>query len=163
MIKVKVIIPIIIIIIITGALIIFTPNEETPANNIEETPANNIEEVWVKSGSFEIDKSEYKMGDKIFLSTTNLLPEDKGLVQFLRPINNTHNESYIRIPFDGMDKTQFNYYFEPRLNQLKGICSIDDIAGNWIVKFLGTQYEDINFKISKQTNDWDTRLFEPVC
>jgi len=163
MIKVKVIIPIIIIIIITGALIIFTPNEETPANNIEETPANNIEEVWVKSGSFEIDKSEYKMGDKIFLSTTNLLPEDKGLVQFLRPINNTHNESYIRIPFDGMDKTQFNYYFEPRLSQLKGICSIDDIAGNWIVKFLGTQYEDINFKISKQTNDWDTRLFEPVC
>ena len=155
--KIKVIIPVItiIIIIIAGILITFNPNEELPENEIQEE--------WISSGSFEMDKSEYNMGDKIFLSTSNLLPEDKGIVQFLRPINDTHNESYIRIPFNGEDKTQFNYYFEPRFNAHKGICSIDDIAGNWIVKFLGTPYEDINFKINKQTNDWDDRLFEPIC
>ena len=157
MINIKVIIPVItiIIIIIAGILITFNPNEELPENEIQEE--------WIRSGSFEIDKSEYKMGDKIFLSTTNLLPEDKGIVQFLRPLNDTHNESYIRIPFDGKEKTQFNYYFEPRFNQYKEICSIDDIAGDWIVKFLGTQYEDINFKIINQTNSWDDRLFEPIC
>ena len=48
--KFKVIIPIIIIIIISGALIIFTPNEETSKNEIEEK--------WVKSGPFEIDKNQ---------------------------------------------------------------------------------------------------------
>ena len=153
MIKAKVIIPIIIIIIIATALIIFIPNEET----------NENEKKWVKSGPFEIDKNQYHMGEKIFLSTTNVLPEDKGIVQFLRPINSTHHESYITIPFDGMDKSKFNYYFEPRYNQYKGICSINDIAGNWIVKFVGTEYEDINFKILAQNSSWDDRTFEPIC
>ena len=155
MIKLKVIISIIIIIIIAGVLIIFTSNEETSKIKIEDK--------WIKSGSFEIDKSQYNMGEKIFLSTTNLLPEDKGTVQFLRPINDTHHKSYIKIPFDGMEKTQFNYYFEPRFNQFKGLCSIDDIAGNWIVKFIGTQYEDINFEILAQSSSWDKRTFEPIC
>ena len=155
MINVKIIIPIIIIIIIVTLLIILIPNEETSKNKIEEK--------WVKSGSFEIDKVQYNMGEKIFLSTTNLLPEDKGIVQFLRPINDTHHKSYIKIPFDGMDKTQFNYYFEPRFQQYRGICSIEDIAGNWIVKFSGTQYENINFEILAQPSSWDERTFEPIC
>jgi len=155
MIKVKVIIPIIIIIIITGALIIFTPNEETTTNKIEEK--------WQRSGSFEVDKSQYNMGEKIFLSTSNLLPEDKGTVQFLRPLNDTHHKLYIKIPFDGMQRTQFNYYFEPRYNEYRGICSMDDVAGNWIVKFSGTQYKDINFEILAQSSSWDDRTFEPIC
>jgi len=155
MIKVKVIIPIIIIIIIAGALIIFTPNEETTTNKIEEK--------WQRSGSFEVDKSQYNMGEKIFLSTSNLLPEDKGTVQFLRPLNDTHHKLYIKIPFDGMQKTQFNYYFEPRYNEYRGICSMDDVAGNWIVKFSGTQYKDINFEILAQSSSWDDRTFEPIC
>jgi hypothetical protein len=155
MIKLKVIIPIIIIIIIAGALITFTPNEEISKNEIEEK--------WLKSGSFEIDKSEYNMGEKIFLSTTNLLPEDKGIVKFLRPLNDTHHKLYMKIPFDGMGKTQWNYYFEPRYSEYKGICSMDDIAGNWIVKFSGTQYEDIHFKILNQSSSWDERTFEPIC
>ena len=156
MIKVKVIIPIIIIIIIIAtALIIFIPNGETTKNDIEEK--------WVKSGPFEIDKNQYYMGEKIFLSTTNVLPEDKGIVQFLRPINDTHHKSYIKVPFDGMDKAKFNYYFEPRYNQNQGICSMDDLAGNWIVRFIGTQYEDINFELLAQPSSWDERTFEPIC
>jgi hypothetical protein len=155
MIKVKVIIPIIIIMIIAGALIIFTTNEETTTNKIEEK--------WLRSGSFEIDKSQYNMGEKVFLSTTNLVPKDKGEVEFLRPLNDTHHELYIKIPFDGMEKANFNYYFEPRYNEYRGICSMDDIAGNWIVKFSGTQYKDINFEILAQPSSWDDRTFEPIC
>jgi hypothetical protein len=151
--KFKVIIPIIIIIIIAGALIVFTANEETP----------EITEKWIRSGSFEIDSTQYNIGEKIFLTTTNLLPEDKGTVQFLRPLNDTHHKLYIKVPFDGMDKAQFNYYFEPRFQQYKGICSIEDIAGDWIVRFSGTQYEDINFEILAQPSSWDNRTFEPVC
>ena len=155
MINVKVVISIIIIAIIAGALIIFTSNEETSKNEIEEK--------WVKSGPFEIDKKQYNMGEKIFLSTNGLTPEDKGEVIFLRPINSTHHKSYITIPFDGMKKEQFNYYFEPRFQEFKGLCSMDDIAGNWIVKFSGTQYENINFEIIAQASSWDNRTFEPIC
>ena len=155
MINFKVIIPIIIIIMIAGALILFSPNDETSKNKIEKK--------WIKSGPFEIDKDQYNIGEKIFLSTKDILSEDNGSVQFLRPINDTHHKSYIKVPFDGREKTQFNYYFEPQLNQFSGICSMDDIAGNWIVKFVGTEYGDINFKILNQTSSWDDRTFEPIC
>jgi len=153
--NVKVIIPIIIIIIIATLLIIFTTNEETTKNKIEEK--------WVRSGPFEINKDQYNIGEKIFLTTRNLLPEDNGEIEFLRPINDTHHKTYIKIPFDGMQKEQFNYYFEPRFNEYRALCSIEDITGNWIVEFSGTQYEDINFKILPQPSSWDERTFEPVC
>ena len=117
---------------------------------------------WSSSGTFSIDKQEYHLGEKIFI-TANLLPEDNGTVQFLRPISDTRHEVYIQIPFDGMVKSKFNYYFEPKYDESKGICSIDDIAGNWIVKFSGTPYEDINFEILAQTSSWDERTFEPIC
>ena len=155
MIKVKVIISIIIIIIIAVALIVFTSNEETSKNEINE--------IWVKSGPFEIDKRQYNVGEKIFLTTRDLSPEDKGMVKFLRPLNDTHHTTHIKMPFDGKDKEQFNYYFEPRFQPYRGICSIEDIAGNWIVKFPGSQYEDINFEILAQASSWDERTFEPIC
>ena len=155
MINVKVIIPIIIIIIIAGALIMFTQNDETSENKIEEE--------WVKSGPFSIDKSEYNLGEKIFIVVNGLNQEDKGKVIFFRPLNNTAWSNYITMDFDGTNKAQFNLYFEPRLSELKNICSTNELAGEWIVKFIGTEYPDINFKIMNQTSSWDTRTFEPVC
>ena len=155
MVNVKVIIPLIIIIIIAAALIIFTSNEETTKNGMEEK--------WIGSGPFAIDKAQYNVGEKIFLNTNGLKLDDKGEIEFLRPINDTHHKIYSKIPFDGMNKQQFNYYFEPRLQMYIGICSMDDIAGNWIVKFSGTQYEDINFEILNQISSWDDRTHEPVC
>ena len=155
MVNVKIIIPIIIIIIIATALIIFTSNEETTKNEIEEK--------WIGSGPFAIDSAQYNVGEKIFLDTDGLKFDENGMVEFLRPINDTHHKAYIKIPFDGMDKQQFNYYFEPRLFDYTGICSMDDIAGNWIVRFSGTQYEDINFEILNQVSSWDDRLMEPIC
>ena len=155
MINLKVVIPIIIIIIIAGILIAFTTNEEIFKNGIEEK--------WIKSGPFEIDKNQYHIGEKIFLNVKDLSPEENGIVNFLRPINDTHHKSHIKIPFNGKDKEQFNYYFEPKLFAWKGICSIDDVAGNWIVEFSGTQHEDINFEILAQPSSWDERKFEPVC
>ena len=155
MVNVKVIIPIIIIIIIAAVLITFTPNEETTKNGMEEK--------WIGSGPFAIDKAQYNVGEKIFLDTDGLKFDDKGSIEFLRPINDTHHKVYSKIPFDGMNKQQFNYYFEPRLHLYNGLCSMDDIAGNWIVRFSGTQYEDINFEILNQVSSWDDRTFEPIC
>jgi len=155
MINVKVIIPIIIIIIIAGALIIFTQNEEISENKIEEE--------WIKSGPFSIDKNEYNIGDKIFIVVNNLKEEDKGKVVFFRSLNSTAWTNYITMDFDGTNKQEFNLYFEPRLSELKNICSTNDLVGAWVVKFIGTEYADINFKIMNKTSSWDTRTFDPVC
>ena len=156
MINVKVIIPIIIIIIIAGALIIFTPNEKT-AMEIE------IEEEWINSGPFSIDKNEYNIGEKIFIVVNGLQEEDKGKIIFFRPLNNTSWNDYITMDFNGMDRAKFNLYFEPRLSKLSGICSTNELTGQWVAKFIGTEYSDINFKIMNQTSSWDTRTFDPVC
>ena len=129
----------------------------------DETSENKIEEEWVKSGPFSIDKTEYNLGEKIFIVVNGLNQEDKGKVIFFRPLNNTAWSNYITIDFDGTNKTQFNLYFEPRLNELKDICSTNELAGEWVVKFIGTEYPDINFKIMNQTSSWDTRTFDPVC
>jgi hypothetical protein len=155
MIKAKIIIPIVIIIIIAGALITFTPDEEASKNKIEEE--------WVKSGPFSIDKSEYNLGEKIFIVVNGLKQEDKGKVIFFRPLNNTAWSNYITMDFDGKNKARFNLYFEPKLSELKNICSGNELEGEWVVKFIGTEYPDINFKILNQTSSWDKRTFDPVC
>ena len=155
MIKAKIIIPIVIIIIIAGALITFTPDEEASKNKIEEE--------WVKSGPFSIDKTEYNLGEKIFIAVNGLKQEDKGKVIFFRPLNNTAWSNYITMDFDGKNKAGFNLYFEPKLSELKNICSANELEGEWVVKFIGTEYPDINFKITNQTSSWDKRTFDPVC
>ena len=155
MIKVKVIIPIIIIIIIFGAIITFTPNEETMQVEIEEE--------WIKSGPFSIDKNQYNLGEKIFIVVNGLKEEEKGKVVFFRPLNNTSWSNYITMDFDGKDKTNFNLYFEPRLSEFKKICSTNELVGTWVVKIIGTEYSDITFEIMNQTSSWDERTFEPVC
>ena len=140
----------VIILIIIGGLLIFYQDEDK-------------EEVWVTSGPFEIDKSEYNVGEKIFLTVSDLKPEDKGEVHFLRPYNGTHHVTHTFMPFDGMNKAQFNYYLEPRINEYRKICSMNDLAGDWIVEFRELDYEDIDFKILNKTSSWDDREFEPVC
>ena len=155
MIKAKIIIPIIIVIIIAGALITFTPNEEESKNKIEEE--------WIKSGPFSIDRTEYNLGEKIFIVVDGLKQEDKGKVIFFRPLNSTAWSNYITMDFDGTNKAEFNLYFEPQLSEIKKICSINQLLGQWVVKFSGTEYPDINFKIMNQTSSWDTRTFDPVC
>ena len=155
MIKAKIIIPIVIVIIIAGALITFTPNEEESKNKIEEE--------WIKSGPFSIDKTEYNLGEKIFIVVDGLKQEDKGKVIFFRPLNNTSWSNYVTMDFDGRNKVEFNLYFEPQLSQIKNICSANDLAGTWIVKFIGTEYSDITFEMMNQTSSWDKRTFDPVC
>jgi hypothetical protein len=155
MVNIKIIIPIIIVIIIAG-VILFNSEQEIIETEIKEEP-------WHASGPFSIDKIEYNLGEKIFIIVNDLKTEDKGEVVFFRPLNNTHWSTYIEMGFDGSNKTQFNLYFEPKLGKLNKICSTNDLVGTWIVKFIGTEYSDINFEILNQTSSWDVRTFDPVC
>ena len=162
----KIVIPIIIVIVIVGVIII-NPEQE----RIEE----KIETQWRESGPFSIEKYEYYLGEKIFLTVQDIPKDVSGEVIFYRPViipnvgsdgisrDMNAGKKYMGIEFDGANKQNFNRYFEPRLSEFKGICSRDDLVGNWKVVFEGTQYADIDFKIINQTASWDERIFDPVC
>ena len=156
--KLKIIIPVfIIIIIISIGIIITNSNEEINEEIIE------VQEVeWIYSGPFGMEKTEYNIGEKVFLDVVDIPKKDKGTAVVMRPLNSTHDIEYLRIDFDGSMKNNFNRYFEPRLNELKGICSTNDLVGDWKIRFVGVEYEELKFRIINQTSSWDTREFKPL-
>ena len=60
---------------------------------------------WPTSGPFQIDRSKYLIGEKIFMRINDIDVNDKGQIVLLRPLNDTHYSVYQTIPFDGMNKT----------------------------------------------------------
>ncbi len=144
--------------------------EETPQvgeklEEIEKIADENQYDVlpreWQTSGPFQVDRSEYALGEKIFLRIGGLSFQEKGQVAVMRPLNGTHYSVYLTIPFDGADKDAFNYYLEPQLTKTRGMCSVDDVLGKWALVFRGTNYPNLNFEMINKTlpgTDWD-----PVC
>ena len=173
MINLKIIIAIIvgigIIGIIIGGLIEFNSEKE-----MEGIP-------WrAASGPFQIEKYEYYLGEKIFFNAIDIPIDQKGEIVFFRPELDRSNKKikeiegipeeliskkikYIGIEFNGENKQSFNKFFEPRFSEWNGVCSTKDIVGEWIIVFLGTQYENINFTILNETMPGDTRTFEQIC
>ena len=131
------------------------------------------------SGPFQIEKYEYYLGEKIFFNAVNIPADEKGEIVFFRPELDRSNKKikeiegipeeliskkvkYIGIKFNGENKQNFNKFFEPRFSEWNGVCTTKDLVGEWIIVFLGTQYENINFTILNQTMPGDTRDFEPL-
>ena len=173
MVSVKSIIGIIVGIAIVGVLI---------GGTIEFNSEKEREGVpWREgSGPFQIEKYEYYLGEKIFFNAVNIPANEKGEIVFFRPELDRSNKKikeiegipaeliskkikYIGIEFNGENKQSFNKFFEPRFTEWNGVCSTEDIVGEWIIVFLGTQYENINFTILNEKMPGDTRLFEPIC
>ena len=133
------------------------------ASTRETNYDNTREREWITSGPFQIDRSEYALGENIFIRINELEPTEKGQIAFLRPTNDTHYSVYLTMTFDG-DKPSFNQYFTPDLSKVKGVCSIADIAGEWTVVFRGTDYENIKFTVSdKMMVPGQEERYEPVC
>jgi hypothetical protein len=131
------------------------------------------------SGPFQIEKYEYYLGEKIFINAVNVPANVSGEIIFFRPAPDEVNKipkgyegipeeliskkvKYMGIKFDGENKSNFNKYFEPRLNEWKKICSTSDLVGEWIMTFSGTQYEPIYFTILNYTMPGETRTFESL-
>ena len=131
------------------------------------------------SGPFQIEKYEYYLGEKIFMNAVDIPADASGEIIFFRPaadgVNKVPKEyegipgelisakiKYMAIKFDGENKQSFNKYFEPRFNEWKGICLTDDLAGEWIMTFSGTQHKPIHFTVLNYTMPGDTRNFEPL-
>lgn len=145
-----------------------TPEVQEKLDEIEKIVDENeyspAPREWITSGPFQIDRSKYVLGEKIFLVIGGLDYQEKGQVAFLRPLNDTHYSVYQTIPFDGAKKNVFNYYISPQLSKTRGICSADDIIGNWTVVFRGTDYPNLKFEITDQILPGDEDSYtKPVC
>ena len=149
------------------------PNEEnTPEiqDKLDEIENINLENEytpkpreWLTSGPFQIDRSEYILGEKIFVRVDGLSSEEKGQIAFLRPLNDTHRSVYLTISFDGTERNSFNQYFQPQLSKNNGFCTVDDFVGEWRVVFRGTEYANLTFKITEDILPGDESSYEPVC
>jgi len=138
---------------------------EEKLDEIEKIADENTYEVlpreWQTSGPFQVDRSQYALGEKIFIRIGGLDFQEKGQIAVMRPLNDTHYSVYLTIPFDGANKDAFNYYLDPQLSKTRGLCSVDDVMGKWALVFRGTNYSNLNFEITDRIlpgTDW-----EPVC
>ena len=117
-----IIISIIIGIVIIGSVILVNSNQVIE-EEVTETSEETVEEIWererVTSGPFSIDKSQYNLGDKIFISVSDISENQKGQMVFFRQVDSTMWKEYLTIDYDGQQKNQFNLYFEPQLSQIK--------------------------------------------
>ena len=184
--KISIIIGGIIAAIIIGVLVVqfSSINEDSPIkdNNLPEIvdvdndgvpdevdPFIATPRVWEKqtSGPFQIDREQYLLGELVLLRIgveNELKSNDKGQIVFLQPSNGTHQTVYITIPFDGSEKISFNQYFKPALSQNRGICSVDDLLGNWTVVFQNTTYNQLKFEIvDGYIPGEEVNYEEPVC
>ncbi len=125
---------------------------EEKLDEIEKIADENTYEIlpreWQTSGPFQIDRSEYAIGEKIFMRIGGLDFQEKGQIAVMRPLNDTHYSVYLRIPFDETKKSGFNTYLEPQLSKTRGLCSVDDIIGRWSLVFRGTDYPNLYFEIT---------------
>ena len=131
-------------------------------NEKSENPYIPKEREWITSGPFKIDRSEYQLGEKIFVNIDELELNEKGKVVFHRPINSTHHSPYHIMPFDGSNQRN-NYYFTPDLSTARGICNTDELSGDWKVVFQGTKHSDLEFKVTKEIIPGYEKRYEPIC
>jgi len=139
--------------------------KEDVEEEIEETKITfpPSERDWQTSGPFEIDRSQYLLGENIFLRINPLAPNEKGQIAFMRPLNDTHYSVYITIPFNGSEKDTFNQYFKPALSSARKICTINDLIGDWAVVFQETNYENLSFEIIDKFVPGDEVHYEDAC
>ena len=82
-------------------------------------------------GPLQINKDKYLLGEHVYVILTNLMPGDKGTVQFFTP----NGILYSEIGFDGSERDFIKKYFKPQLLKAKNLCEKEDIIGKWSVLF----------------------------
>jgi hypothetical protein len=99
--------------------------------------------IWITSGPFSINKSQYKLGEPIFMVVSGLKPTDAGEIVVVDPKGDT----YSTIPFNGTMKSSFKQFFVPNTQSRLGLCNATSLAGHWNILFTGVPYKSIPFEI----------------
>ena len=136
--------------------------EDRVANEEGENRYEPKEREWISSGPFKLDRSEYVLGERLFVNLEYIDKNTKGEMIFTKIINDTNSYNYKKLRFDG-SKVQNNFYIGMNLNMPRGLCNVDQLIGNWELRFEGTNYESIKFKVLDQILPGSERLYKPVC
>ncbi|MDC0069943.1 hypothetical protein OAJ36_01330 [Nitrosopumilus sp.] len=136
--------------------------EDKTKNENSEKPYIPKEREWHGSGGFSIDRSEYVLGEKIFVNVKNIDENMKGDMLFSKIINSTQNKLYKKISFDG-SKSQSNFYLPIYPSIPSGFCTVDSLIGEWEIVFNEIDMQSIKFKISSQMIPGVENYFKPVC
>ena len=114
------------------------------------------------SGPFMIDNDEYWLGQKIFVNISGLEENEKGRINVYTPLTNEKFRIlYSSIAFDG-SLIRNNYYFTPSFSPTSGICSEEQLIGEWQIKFKGTQHPDLYFTVIDKKLPGFEQLFNPI-
>lgn len=108
---------------------------------VYKKPSTEVQ--WKSSGPFAIDKSNYKLGENIFISVHGLKPKEIGNIVFILPGGKT----WTTIPFNGTSKSDFNFYLKPDTSAVHKIFNPADLVGQWSVEFEGVKYDPLHFEI----------------
>ena len=131
-------------------------------NDNSDNPYVPKDREWIQSGPFLIDRSEYVLGEKIFVNIEYLPENIKGEIRFEKILNSTHNHQYKALQFDG-SKLQNNFYLAIYPSLTRGFCTSDSLVGEWELIFDGTPYEKLKFEILDKMIPGMENQFEPVC
>ena len=103
--------------------------EDKIKNDNSENPYVPKEREWIRSGPFLIDRSEYVLGEKVFINMDNIPENVKGEIRFIKIVNSTHHQPYKSIVFDG-SKKQNNFYLPIYPSIPLGFCTAASIVGD---------------------------------
>ena len=131
-------------------------------NENSESPYVPKDREWIRSGPFSIDRSEYVLGEKVFINIDDIPENVKGEIKFVKIFNSTHDHPYKSIGFDG-SKKQNNLYLPIYPSIARGFCTSDSLVGDWRVDFTGTPFDSLGFKITSQILPGMENQYEPVC
>ncbi len=129
-------------------------------SSFDEEPEYDFRKTyWQVSGPFAIDKPKYLLGENVFMSVNGLMSHEAGNIIFKRPDGNIHKT----IPFDGLEKSEFNNYFTPALSKGLQVCGPEDLVGTWQVIIEGVNYAPLTFEIVYDYLEGSKRYYEPIC
>ena len=137
-------------------------NDDRIKNEKSDKPYVPKEREWIQSGPFLMDRSEYVLGEKVFMNIENMNENTKGKMIFSKIINSTHNQVYKEVYFDG-SRPQQNFYVAIYPSVPRDFCTSNELIGEWEIILAGTEFENFKFKILDKMLPGADRLFEPVC
>ena len=95
-------------------------------------------------GPLQINKDKYLLGENVFVSLSNLRPNDVGTVLFITPTGIIYDEW----GFNGSERESQKKYFKPQLLKSKNICEKEKLIGQWTVMFKGYDMAKIHFEMT---------------
>jgi len=98
-------------------------------------------------GPLQINKDKYLLGENVFVVITNLMPGDKGIVQFFTPEGILYEE----VGFNGENRDSQKKYFKPQLLKGKNLCDKNQLVGTWTVMFKDYERSKLYFEIMPET------------